>query len=120
MSILALFVQWWATHIIASTFSGGGLIQQIPFMISGVAPIALTIFSLSFGAYVGVAVRRFVSPYPITFIGLAVVWGFLGSRYRPLVPSDYWLKQWSTAGIYLALSATFLGLAIWSVRKWRV
>jgi hypothetical protein len=119
MSILALLVQWWATHIIASNFSGGGLIQQYPFMISGVAPIALTIFSLSFGVFVGIAVRRVVSPYPVTFIGLVVVWTFLGNRYRPTVPSDYWVRQWSEAGIYLALSALFLTLAIWLVRRWR-
>jgi len=120
MSMLALFVQWWATHVVASNFSGGGLNQQYPFMITGVAPVALTIFSLSFGAFVGVAVRRFVSPYFVTLIGLAVAWTFLGNKYRPTVPSDYWLRQWSEAGIYAALSATFLGLAIWAVRRWRV
>jgi hypothetical protein len=120
MSLLALFVQWWTTHTIASNFSGGGLNQQFPFMISGVAPIALTILSITFGAFIGVAVRRVVSPYFVTFVGLAVVWGTLGSRLRPKLMSDYWSRQWNEVEIYLALTALFLALAVWSIRRWRV
>ena len=33
--------------------------------------------------------------------------------------TSYWAMQWRESAIYLILSGGFLGLAVWSVRRWR-
>lgn len=70
MSLLALVVQWWTTHVVASVFSGGGLIQPFLFHISGVAPIATAVFALSFCMCVAVFFRWFTSIYVGAVLGL--------------------------------------------------
>jgi hypothetical protein len=119
MSLFALIVQWWVTHINASLFSGGGLNQQLPFEISGVVAIAYTIFALSFGVCVGILVRRFVSPYPVTFLIGGYVGSYVCEENRYPLNTHYWEGQWNAAAIFLAMSAVLLGLTVVAVRRWR-
>jgi hypothetical protein len=84
MSLLALTVQWWLTHVRASDFVGTGLIQSNQFGISGVAPIAAAVFALSFGACVGALWGRMSWSVAATFVGL---WLVLGTMMGWIVPS---------------------------------
>lgn len=85
MSLLALVVQWWATRIITSYSSGGGLIQPAQFDISGVGPIALALFALSLGTCVGIVFRRYLSPYAVALVGLLLVMGIMSTVVVPLL-----------------------------------
>jgi hypothetical protein len=85
MSLLALVVQWWATHIVTSISSGGGLMEPAQFDISGVGPIAFALFALSLGTCIGVMFRRYVSPYVVTTVGLLVVLGIMPTVVVPLL-----------------------------------
>jgi ABC-type transport system involved in multi-copper enzyme maturation permease subunit len=73
MSLLALIVQWWATHIVTSISSGGGLIQPAQMVISGVAPIALALLFLTLGMFIGITVRKYFSPYVTSVIAFIIV-----------------------------------------------
>jgi len=84
MSLLALTVQWWLTHVRASDFVGTSLIQSNQFSISGVAPIAAAVFALSFGAGVGALWGRISWSVAATSVGL---WGGLGVMTGWIVPS---------------------------------
>src|SRR5665213_1110925 len=75
MSLFALIVHWWATHIVTSISSGGGLIQPAQMLISGVAPIALALLLLTLGMFIGITVRRFFSPYATSAVAFLVVMG---------------------------------------------
>jgi hypothetical protein len=80
MALLSPLVQWWASHTVSSFSSGGGLIQPMQMDVSGVAPIALALFTLTFGMFIGIVVRRYFSPYPTSVLGLAVVMGVMPTR----------------------------------------
>jgi hypothetical protein len=84
MSLLALTVQWWLTHVRASDFVGTGLIQSNQFDISGVAPIVAAVFALSFGACVGAFWGRISWAVAATLVGL---WLVLGTMMGWIVPS---------------------------------
>jgi len=84
MSLLALTIQWWLTHVRASDFVGTGLIQSNQFDISGVAPIVAAVFALSFGACVGALWGRISWSVAATFVGL---WLVLGTMMGRIVPS---------------------------------
>jgi hypothetical protein len=84
MSLLALTVQWWLTHVHSSDFVGTSLIQSNQFSISGVAPIAAAVFALSFGACVGALWGRISWSVAATFVGL---WLVLGVMMGWVVPS---------------------------------
>jgi ABC-type transport system involved in multi-copper enzyme maturation permease subunit len=73
MSLFALIVQWWATHIVTSISSGGGLIQPAQMLISGVAPIAFALLLLTLGMFIGTTVRRFFSPYATSVVAFVAV-----------------------------------------------
>jgi len=77
MSLFALIVQWWATHIVTSISSGGGLIEPAQMRISGVAPIALALLLLTLGMLIGIIVRRFFSPYATSVVAFFVVMGVM-------------------------------------------
>ena len=83
MSLFALVVQWWATHVVSSISSGGGLIQPAQMLISGVAPIALTLLLLTFGMFIGIVVRRFFSPYATSVVAFLVVMGIMSTEVLP-------------------------------------
>ena len=83
MSLFGLIVQWWVSHVVTSSAFGAGLIQNTAFDISGVAPIALSVFALSCGTCIGVASRRFLSPYLGTFIALAALEEFIYVKVFP-------------------------------------
>jgi ABC-type transport system involved in multi-copper enzyme maturation permease subunit len=79
MSVLVLFTQWWATHIVTSSGNGGALIQPEQMLISGVDPIAAALLALTLGMFVGVIARRYLSPYATSVvamiaIGIGVQW----------------------------------------------
>jgi hypothetical protein len=83
MSLFGLIVQWWASHVVTSSAFGAGLIQNTAFDISGVAPIAFSVFALSCGTCFGVASRRFLSPYLGTFVALFAVAEFMYVKIFP-------------------------------------
>lgn len=83
MSLLAPIVQWWATHVRASNFVAGGLIQSNQFEISGVAPIAFAVFVLSFGIAIGALVRRVSWSVSATIVGLVLTFGLMTSWVVP-------------------------------------
>lgn len=79
MSVLVLFTQWWATHIVTSSGNGGALIQPEQMLITGVDPIASALLALTLGMFVGVIARRYLSPYATSVIamiaiGVAIQW----------------------------------------------
>jgi hypothetical protein len=80
MALLAPLVQWWASHVVSSIGSGGGLIQPAQMLVSGIAPIAVAIFALTFGMFVGAVFQRFVSPYATSVVGMFVVMGLIPTR----------------------------------------
>ena len=84
MSLLALTVQWWLTHVHASVFVGTSLIQSSQFSISGVAPIAAAVFALSFGAGVGALWGRISWSIAATSVGF---WLVVGVMMGWIVPS---------------------------------
>ncbi len=86
MSFFALIVQWWATHIVTSISSGGGLIQPAQMLISGVAPIALALMLLTLGVFIGITVRRFFSPYAMSVVTVLVVMGVMQFVLPSLAP----------------------------------
>jgi hypothetical protein len=86
MSLFALIVEWWATHVVTSISSGGGLIQPAQMLISGVAPIALALLFLTLGMFIGIAVRRFLSPYATSVVGCFVVLGVMQFVLPSLAP----------------------------------
>jgi ABC-type transport system involved in multi-copper enzyme maturation permease subunit len=86
MSLFALIVQWWATHIVTSISSGGGLIQPAQMLISGVAPIAFALLLLTLGMFIGITVRRFFSPYATSVVGFLVVLGVMQFVLPSLAP----------------------------------
>lgn len=86
MSLFALIVQWWATHIVTSISSGGGLIQPAQMLISGVAPIALALLLLTLGMFIGITVRRFFSPYATSVVAFLVVMGVMQFVLPSLAP----------------------------------
>lgn len=55
MSILAIFVHWWAAHVIGIVVVGVG--WSIPSGNTGVAPVAMAIFTFRFGTSMGVFIR---------------------------------------------------------------
>lgn len=83
LSLIGLIVQWWASHVVTSWAFGAGLIQNTAFAISGVVPIASSVFALSCGTFFGVALRRFLSPYLGTFIALFAVEEFIYLKVFP-------------------------------------
>ena len=82
MSLFGLIVQWWASHVVTLSAFGAGLMNTT-FVISGVAPIAFSVFALSCGTSIGVASRRFLSPYLGTFIALVALAEFINVKVFP-------------------------------------
>jgi hypothetical protein len=79
MSVLVLFTQWWATHIVTSGGNGGALIQPQQMLITGVDPIGEALLALTLGMFIGIIARRYLSPYAtsvvlIIAVGVAIQW----------------------------------------------
>jgi ABC-type transport system involved in multi-copper enzyme maturation permease subunit len=72
-SVLVLFTQWWATHIVTSAGNGGALIQPEQMLITGVDPIAAALLALTLGMFVGVIARRYLSPYATSVIAMVAI-----------------------------------------------
>jgi ABC-type transport system involved in multi-copper enzyme maturation permease subunit len=89
MSLFALIVQWWATHIVTSVSSGGGLIQPAQMLISGVAPIALALLLLTFGMFIGITVRQYFSPYATSVVAFLVVMSGMQFVVSSLAPKVF-------------------------------
>jgi ABC-type transport system involved in multi-copper enzyme maturation permease subunit len=133
MALLAPLVQWWASHVVSSIGSGGGLIQPAQMLVSGIAPIAIALFALTFGMFVGAVFQRFVSPYATSVVGLFVVIGLIPTKVlsslapKVIVPSETssislnavgrnpWLITSSfrrAPGIHVGLHAQSVGAAV--------
>jgi hypothetical protein len=114
-ALLQLVVQWWATHVYLVPLAGA--YSTIPTDLTGVSPVAISLFALSFGTWIG-ARLRIVSIaaggallLPLFAFGVISINTNAGARYP--------LSQWGVASIYLSLAATFLALSWLTVRRWR-
>ena len=113
MSLLELATGWWATHVYGIAVVGQ--IQSVPTGLTGVAPVAIALFALSFGVCIGASFRSSSMSAAATLIGLVVVLTFISIKVHGPQP----LSQWGVAGIYVLLAGASLGLSVWTVRRLR-
>ena len=94
-----------------------GVTTTIPTDLTGVSPVAIALFALSFGTWIGGRLRV-VSIAAAAALLLSLI-AFAMISINTNINGRYPFSQWGVAGIYLALAATFLALSFLTVRKWR-
>ena len=114
-ALLQLVVQWWATHVYLVPIAG--VTTTIPTDLTGVSPVAIALFALSFGTWIGGRVRV-VSIAAAAALLLSLI-AFAMISINTNINGRYPLSQWGVTGIYLALAATFLALSLLTARRWR-
>lgn len=113
MSLLELATSWWATHVYGIALSGR--IQSVPTGLTGMTPVAIALFAVSFGTCLGAFLRSSSMSGAATLIGLVVVLTLISIKVYGPQP----LSQWGLAGIYVLLATASLGLSVWAVRRRR-
>jgi ABC-type transport system involved in multi-copper enzyme maturation permease subunit len=112
MTVLILVVQWWVSHVYGTVFLGA--IRLAPTGITGVAPIAIAIFALSFCVSIGALLRTASTSILGSLVGLAFLLSVI-----TIQANKHHISQWAVAGIYMALTAAALSISVWEVRRWR-
>ena len=114
-ALLQLVVQWWATHVYLVPLAGA--YSSIPTDLTGVSPIAIALFTLSFGTWIGGLLRNVSIAAGAALLLPLFAFGAISTNTN--VTGHYPLSQWGVAAIYLSLAATFLALSLLMVRRWR-
>jgi hypothetical protein len=114
-ALLQLVVQWWATHVFLVPMTGG--YSGIPTDLTGVAPVAIALFALNFGTWIGARLRNVSIAAGGAFLLPLIAFGVISTNTN--TNGRYPLSQWGVAGIYLCLAAMFLALSLLTVRRWR-
>jgi ABC-type transport system involved in multi-copper enzyme maturation permease subunit len=114
-ALLQLVVQWWATHVYLVPMAG--VTTTIPTDLTGVSPVAIALFALSFGTWIGALLRNVSIAAGGALLLPLFAFGVISTNTN--TNGRYPLSQWGVAGIYLSLAATFLALSLLTVRRWR-
>ncbi len=114
-ALLQLVVQWWTTHVYLVPLAGA--YSSIPTDLTGVSPVALALFALSFGIWIGALLRNVSIAAGGALLLPLIAFGVISTNTHP--GARYPLSQWGVAGIYLSLAAMFLALSLLTVRRWR-
>jgi len=94
--VLVPFAQWWSSHIIirGSVYSplGLGRLQPDIYPITGIVPVAYTLFALSLGMVFGAVLRRISWAAVGTIIVYALAAFFIVSSVRPNLDSQVLIR----------------------------
>jgi hypothetical protein len=103
VAALQIVVQWWSGHVLVNFLEthpipGSDRIQPRLFNVTGIVPIAYTLFAFALGAALGAVFRRTVWAILGTVVGYgsAAAWMVVG--IRPSLASRAFVSQTTTSG----------------------
>ena len=106
-SLLMLITQYWSGHVFARlplSVALHGRIQPTLFAVTGVAPVAYTLFAFSLGAALGAIIRRTSWAVVATIVGYTAVALLMVFSIRPNLASQGFMAETrSTSVQYVAL-----------------
>ena len=120
--ILTLVAQWWSHHVGASgigailgpgLFSGSGRMQPEVFSVTGIVPIAYTVFAFSLGAALGALLRRVTWSIVGALLMYAAVSLVMVTTIRPNLAPQAFVPFSSNGGSFSTLTVSSGGGAPW-------
>ena len=121
-AILAVVAQWWAHHVGASGigavfgpefFSGSGRMQPEVFLVTGLVPVACTVFAFSLGTALGALLRRVSWSIVATLLVYAAASLFMATTIRPDLAPQTFVPFSQTGGGVSTFSASSQDAAPW-------